>query len=150
VTAAKSNGHDKNIAAVLELLAERWPATFSMYDNRRRPLKIGVHLEILAALDGAVTADELSIALRYYVSNRVYRSRLIVGGPRIGLDGAPAGVVTPEQIPTPAPPAPSPAPMPPSPAPSPSTPPSPSPPRRLTFADLRAAAAKRREQNNNA
>jgi sRNA-binding protein len=133
--ATKTNGHDKNIAAVLELLAETWPATFSIYENRRRPLKIGIHREILAALDGAITGAELSLALRVYVSNKVYRSHLTVGTPRIGLDGKSAGVVTPEEIPAPS--APSSSPPPPAP---------PLPPRRLSLADLRAAAARRREQ----
>jgi ProP effector len=140
--AAKSNGHDKSIAAVLELLAEMWPAAFSIYENRRRPLKVGIREEILAALDGAVTAAELSLALRVYVSNRVYRARLVAGAVRIGLDGQPAGVVTPEQIP--------PSPSPPSPSPPPPSPPAPSPAPspRLTLADLRAAATRRREQAN--
>jgi hypothetical protein len=139
---AKSNGHDKNIQAVLELLAETWPATFSIYEDRRRPLKIGIHHEILTALDGAITAIELRAALGCYVANPVYRSRLVAGTPRIGLAGELAGVVTAEQIPpAPAPPSPSP----PSPAPAPPSPP-PSPPRRLSLADLREAAARRRAQ----
>jgi len=141
VTAAAPNGHDKNIQAVLELLAETWPTVFSVYENRRRPLKIGIHHEVLTALDGAVSAAELSLALRYYVSNKVYKSRLAVGAPRIGLDGKSAGVVTPEEIPAPSPPSPSPPLPPPTPAPAPA-----SPPRRLSLADLRAAAARRREQ----
>jgi hypothetical protein len=140
---AAPNGHDKNIQAVLELLAETWPAAFSIYEDRRRPLKIGIHTEILAGLDGAITAIALRIALGCYVANPVYRSRLVAGTVRIGLDGEPAGVVTAEQIP-PAPPTPPtpPAPAPPSPSPPPSPP---SPPRRLSFADLRAAAVKRRQ-----
>jgi ProP effector len=140
MTAVKGNGRDMDIAAVLELLAETWPTVFSIYENRRRPLKIGIHHEILAALDGAITAAELSLALRYYVCNRVYRSRLTVGTARIGLNGRPAGVVTPEEI------IPSPAPPPPSPPSSPPLPSPPSPPR-LSLADLRAAAARRREQS---
>jgi ProP effector len=137
--------HDKNIQAVLELLAETWPAVFSIYEDRRYPLKIGIRDEILAALDGAITAPELSLALRCYVANKVYRSRLTAGAVRIGLDGQPAGIVKPEQIPPP-PPSPSPSPLPPAPAPAPPSPsPSPSPPPRLSLADLRAAAARRRE-----
>jgi hypothetical protein len=58
--------HDPTIRAVLELLAERWPSAFSIYEARRRPLKIGVHLDILAALDDAVTADELGRAACLY------------------------------------------------------------------------------------
>jgi hypothetical protein len=133
---AAPNGHDKNIQAVLELLAETWPAAFSIYEDRRRPLKIGIHTEILAALGGAVTAIELRVALGCYVANPVYRSRLVAGAVRIGLDGRAAGVVTPEQVPPAPPPSPSPSP--------PSSPPS--PPRRLSLIDLRAAAARRREQ----
>jgi sRNA-binding protein len=33
-----------------------------------------------------------------YVSNRIYRDRLRVGATRIDLDGNPAGVVTPDQV----------------------------------------------------
>jgi ProQ/FINO family len=58
--------HDPTIRAILELLAERWPSAFSIYEARRRPLKIGVHLDILAALDDAVTADELGRAACLY------------------------------------------------------------------------------------
>ena len=35
--------------AIIELLAERWPAAFSVFERRRRPLKVGVHVDILAA-----------------------------------------------------------------------------------------------------
>jgi ProQ/FINO family len=95
-----------------------------------------------AALAGAVLPAELGRALSIYVANPVYRARLVVGASRIDLDGSIAGVVTPEEIPSPAPPPSSPPPTPPS---SPPPAPSPSPPRRLSFADLRAAAAMRRE-----
>ena len=60
---------------MLELSAETWPKRFSIYEARRQPLKVGVHHDILAALDGAVTAAELSRALRVYTGNKVYRSR---------------------------------------------------------------------------
>jgi ProP effector len=82
-----------SIAAVIELLAETWPYCFSIYENRRRPLKIGIHHDILAALDGAISAEELEQALRCYVSNKVYRARLATGAIRVGLEGLPAGTV---------------------------------------------------------
>jgi ProP effector len=145
----KSNGHDKNIAAVLKLLAERWPAAFSIFEGRRRPLKIGIHLEILAALDGAVTEAELRNALRCFVANPVYRARLVAGAVRIGLAGEPDGVVTAEQIPPKKPSTkqlakktppkktvPAVAAPPPAPAPT---------PARLSLADLRRAAQLRKE-----
>lgn len=88
---------DATVAAVLQLLAERWPQVFSIHEFRRRPLKIGIHVEILAALDGAVTPAELCMALRCYCANAVYRKRLKAGAARIGLDGEPAGVITAEE-----------------------------------------------------
>jgi sRNA-binding protein len=51
--------------AVLTLLAETWPTCFVVYEKRRRPLQLGIHHGILAALDGAMTAQELRRALRY-------------------------------------------------------------------------------------
>jgi ProP effector len=86
--------HDQNVMATLALLAERWPRCFVIFEQRRRPLKIGIHTDILAALDGAVTPAKLGHALRAYVHNSVYRSRLIAGATRVDLDGEPAGVVT--------------------------------------------------------
>src|SRR5262245_34878002 len=40
------------IAAALSLLAERWPKCFSVFERRRRPLKVGIDRDIKAALDG--------------------------------------------------------------------------------------------------
>jgi sRNA-binding protein len=83
--------------AVIELLAETFPRCFVVHEARRRPLKIGIHQDILAALDGAVTARELSLALSIYCGNKVYKRRLRPGAVRIGLDGEPAGIVTADQ-----------------------------------------------------
>jgi ProP effector len=89
-----------DVAAVLILLAERWPRCFFIYERRRRPLKIGIHLDILATLDSAVTEIELGTALACYVANRCYRLAMTAGAPRIDLDGNPAGEVTAEQAET--------------------------------------------------
>ena len=40
---------------VIWLLVEKWPACFVMHERGRRPLKIGIHRDILLALDGAMT-----------------------------------------------------------------------------------------------
>jgi sRNA-binding protein len=87
----------RTVAAVLQLLAERWPAAFSILERKRRPLAIGIHHAILAALDGVVTPAELSTALGCYVGNPRYLKRLRKGAVRFGLDGAAVGAVTPEQ-----------------------------------------------------
>ena len=54
---------DQTVAAVLQLLQEQWPKCFAVLETRRRPLKVGIHNEILEALSGAVTQAELANAL---------------------------------------------------------------------------------------
>ena len=128
----KCKAPDPAVYAVLELLAETFPACFVVYEGRRRPLKIGIHLDALAVLAGVVTPEELSAALGVYTHNRVYRSRLVAGAVRVDLNGQSAGVVTPEQaVPCrkPTPPVATRAQTAHEPA-----------PRRLGLADLRAAA----------
>jgi ProP effector len=85
----------KGVHTVLDLLAERWPKMFSLYEARRRPLKVGIHRDILAALDGGgITPDELKRALSHYCRNPGYLRNTLTGGWRIDLNGNPAGVVT--------------------------------------------------------
>jgi len=60
---------DATVAAVIALLAETFPKCFSVYQPRRRPLKLKIHLDIRAALDGAITPLELHKALGIYCSN---------------------------------------------------------------------------------
>jgi len=85
------------IKALLELLCVRFPSCFVLFEQRRRPLKIGIHLDILAEVGDAIKQEELSEALRCYTHNQVYRSRLIAGATRVDLNGLPAGFVTEKQ-----------------------------------------------------
>jgi ProQ/FINO family len=54
---------DTTVMAVIALLAELYPKCFSVYQWRRRPLKLKIHLDIQAALDGAITPAQLHRAL---------------------------------------------------------------------------------------
>jgi ProP effector len=83
--------------AVITLLAETWPKCFSVYQGRRLPLKLKIHLDIQAVLDGAITPAELHKALGIYCSNQVYLSHTREGAWRLDLDGNPAGVVTADE-----------------------------------------------------
>jgi ProP effector len=82
------------VGAAIALLSEKFPKCFAVFEQRRLPLKIGIHKDILTRLDGALTPSELTAALRAYVSNGTYRRRLLEGTERIDLDGNPCGVVT--------------------------------------------------------
>lgn len=158
--------------ATIALLAATWPATFSIYERKRRPLKIGIRDEILAAIGGTIELEELTAALRRYTGNTCYLRAMFIGAPgipRIGLDGQPCGEVTPEQAATaaarlasyaaarrrrmaeaaPAPaamiPAPPASPVAPSPMPELVLPSNPQPAgKRLGLADLREAARLRK------
>jgi len=81
-------------AATIALLAETFPKAFAVYQERRRPLKIGIHLDIQGVLDGAITSPELHRALGFYCSNPAYVAHLREGTPRLDLNGEPTGIVT--------------------------------------------------------
>src|SRR5262249_20297231 len=85
------------VAAVIALLAETFPKCFSVYQGRRRPLKLKIHLDIQAALDGAITPAELHKALGIYCSNPAYLDHTRKGAWRLDLDGKPAGTVTADE-----------------------------------------------------
>jgi sRNA-binding protein len=78
----------------IQLFEERWPACFSVSERRRRPLKVGIHVEVIAALAGQVSEADVRAALALYVKNARYLKKLKTGKPRVGLDGLPAGTVT--------------------------------------------------------
>src|SRR6516165_7236004 len=85
------------ILAVISLLAEKWPSCFSIIESGRRPLKLGIRDDVLAALDGAISAGKVSAALRWYVSSPEYQRRLLHGAWRVDLNGRPAGTVAQER-----------------------------------------------------
>jgi ProP effector len=80
--------------ATIELLAETFPKAFSIWQRRRKPLKLGIHNDVLTALDGAITAKELSAAMRVYCGNWHYLKACKEGAPRIDLAGEPCGSVS--------------------------------------------------------
>src|SRR5215813_2654658 len=85
------------VAAAIALLAELYPKCFSVYQERRRPLKLGIHLDIEAALDGAITPVELHRALGAYCRNPFYLDRTRKDAQRLDLNGKPAGVITADE-----------------------------------------------------
>lgn len=79
--------------ATIAQLARLYPACFYEARRQRRPLKIGIRRD-LAALDLGIGRRELDSALAWYVNGIGYLQSLRVGAERIGLDGAPSGVVS--------------------------------------------------------
>ena len=73
-------------AAVIDTLAEKWPNAFFADPQKRRPLKVGVHLDILEALPG-VNKKTLSAALRFYTRHPCYVQAVVKGQARVDLSG---------------------------------------------------------------
>jgi len=94
MTARKPNpAHD-----TIEALADMFPACFSVFQGRRKPLKVGILNDLLAVLAGAATAKELGLALAIYTGNHCYlRACAKAGAARIDLQGEVAGSVSAEE-----------------------------------------------------
>jgi ProQ/FINO family len=114
-TRAEDNlGHPSNHGpeAIIQLLAARWPRCFPPRGSgaqprarrgkldpevvwRPLPLKKGIHLDILDALNGVVSEQDLSNALGHYVRDKSYlRALTCPGAKRINLEGNPTIAVT--------------------------------------------------------
>ena len=84
----------------LDRLGEAFPECFSRLAPK--PLNIGIREEVIA-LAGVhpalmeVSRIQLHRTLKFYTHRLAYQKALAAGGPRYGLDGQPAGEVTPDQ-----------------------------------------------------
>lgn len=82
--------------AAIEFLVERFPTCFSLYEWRRRPLKVGIRDDIAAA-DNTITLQQIRHGLARYCGSDGYLSAMRAGAARIDLDGNVVGAVTEEQ-----------------------------------------------------
>ena len=80
----------------LKVLVKRFPLAFNL--NDRKPLKIGIYQDILAAFadDSSFSNNALKKALRYYVTGRGYLLAMVNSTTRIDLEGNVAGEISPE------------------------------------------------------
>jgi ProP effector len=91
------NGKSKRAKReIIVTLAERFPACFVSAKRRRRPLKIGIANDLLAALPD-VAASDIGFALMIYTSNPDYLNATREGAPRVDLGGEITGYVTAEE-----------------------------------------------------
>jgi sRNA-binding protein len=85
--------HDTIVA-----LAELFPQCFVVFQGSRKPLKIGIREDLIAAMAGAVSGKEAGLALAIYCGNHGYLKACIkVGTPRIDLAGNVCGSVSAEE-----------------------------------------------------
>ena len=87
--------------AVLNILADRFPAAFHADGRLVRPLAVGVLQELRAAREGEnplpVSMQDLRRALRYYTQGAAYHRAVARGDARISLLGEAVAEVTEEQ-----------------------------------------------------
>jgi sRNA-binding protein len=81
----------KSAIQTIDIFRARVPRCFARHHPI--PLKIGIHLDIAAALPELPTTD-IGRGLKFYVSRFVYLESCIEGATRIDLNGDPAGVVS--------------------------------------------------------
>ena len=86
-----------NPRATIETLALGWPKCFSVFERRRRPLKVGLLEDLFALVGGSISRSALSNALHSYCSNEFYLRSMVEGADRIDLEGRPAGKVAKSQ-----------------------------------------------------
>jgi ProP effector len=84
--------------ALLEVLRQRWPHAFPRDARQVRPLAIGIHRDLAAALPGHSHRQLGAVfSLFRYLAGPAYFQALLHGGPRYDLEGNPRGEVTPEE-----------------------------------------------------
>jgi ProP effector len=140
--------------SLLTLLCARFPQAFTPYrESTCHPLKRGIYHDILARLGDGIDPVALSRVLAFYTGAHRYRAALVAGAARIDLDGNVAGEVTESEAASawqprrphrsrrakPKPKPPPQVPKPPAPPPQPAA-----QSRRMSLADLKAAAQRRR------
>ena len=91
-TSARVN--KSTIPPVLSLLCQEFPKTFDI--EIRKPLKVGIHKDILAAFEDnpEVNKESLSRALKYYTGCLKYQRNLVNDIHRVDLKGDNVGTVT--------------------------------------------------------
>lgn len=78
-------------ARTIVALEAAFPSAFAVYQNRRRPLKVGIHLDLA---ERGHAGSAVRQALGHYAGNVGYLKAMQAGAARVDLDGQPAGEVT--------------------------------------------------------
>jgi ProP effector len=85
--------HARIVQDVLAVLVEKYPRCFSLTDDERKPLAIGIGGTIIAQHPELKSAN-IGQALSWYTRSRAYLERLVEGAERVDLGGVAAGIVS--------------------------------------------------------
>jgi ProP effector len=81
-------------AAAFGVLSRKFPKTFLVDPDLRKPLKIGIDTDLALKLDGAVEPRRLRLVLKLYCGCFSYLRNCKAGAVRVDLDGNEAGLVS--------------------------------------------------------
>jgi sRNA-binding protein len=86
---------DKNEAALalIDAFCAKWPQAFYADPRQRKPLKVGIHNDIHAAMPD-ISRRTLSRALQYYARHPCYLQAVAKSQPRVDLAGVELGQVS--------------------------------------------------------
>jgi ProP effector len=91
----------KHPREVIHILNAAFPACFAVYQQRRKPLKVGIKHDLVAVMAASgksvVTEAEIGRALAIYSGDVGYIRKLKKGRPRFDLDGNVAGEVSADE-----------------------------------------------------
>jgi hypothetical protein len=95
--AGEQGARSREPQEIIALLAARFPRCFFVDMERRVPLKLLIFHDLRVVLGERVSPEDLSAALRHYISNEFYWRRCIRGASRFNLAGAEEGEVRIEE-----------------------------------------------------
>lgn len=83
---------------ILEYLQKNYPKCFSARNTHPLPLALGIHKQLLVNEGLPFAKVKIRRFLKRYTRSKEYRKNLIIGSPRVDLQGNQIGVVTEEEV----------------------------------------------------
>ena len=84
--------------AILKSLQTTYPKCFTVSNTPPMPLALGIHKQLLASEGLPFAKVKIRRFLKRYTGSKKYRQNLIIGNPRVDLQGNQIGVVTEEEV----------------------------------------------------
>jgi sRNA-binding protein len=92
----KGVSRGRHAAVVRMVIESRFPKAFMPKGFAKRPLKVGIFHDLVAAFSGTLRSWEIEAALADYTGGPTYLRSMIEGAPRIDLEGNGVGTVNAE------------------------------------------------------
>jgi predicted transposase/invertase (TIGR01784 family) len=88
----------KEYLVILKSLQTTYPKCFTVSNTPPIPLALGIHKQLLTSEGVPYAKVQIRRFLKRYTRSKKYRQNLIIGNPRVDLQGNQIGVVTEEEV----------------------------------------------------